>query len=88
MRGAPRQRRQLGNFRQAFSHLALIRTAFSLHDTGLVNGGDAEPDQAWAVSTREDVKDRLANMVLDVAERDGKHRNSKLGGAGRRTTFS
>jgi carbohydrate kinase (thermoresistant glucokinase family) len=30
----PRARRQLGNFPQAFSHLALIGTALSLHDVG------------------------------------------------------
>ena len=30
----PRARRQLGNFPQAFSHLALIGTAMSLHDVG------------------------------------------------------
>jgi carbohydrate kinase (thermoresistant glucokinase family) len=30
----PRTRRQLGNFPQAFSHLALIMTALSLHDVG------------------------------------------------------
>jgi len=32
----PRARRQLGNFPQAFSHLALIMTAMSLHDEGPV----------------------------------------------------
>jgi carbohydrate kinase (thermoresistant glucokinase family) len=30
----PKAQRQLGNFPQAFSHLALIGTALSLHDTG------------------------------------------------------
>jgi GH15 family glucan-1,4-alpha-glucosidase len=30
----PQARRQLGNFPQAFSHLALIGTALSLHDVG------------------------------------------------------
>ena len=30
----PQARRQLGNFPQAFSHLALIGTAQSLHDVG------------------------------------------------------
>ena len=30
----PHARRQLGNFPQAFSHLALIGTALSLHDVG------------------------------------------------------
>ena len=30
----PKARRQLGNFPQAFSHLALIGTALSLHDVG------------------------------------------------------
>jgi len=30
----PKARRQLGNFPQAFSHLALIGTALSLHDSG------------------------------------------------------
>jgi GH15 family glucan-1,4-alpha-glucosidase len=30
----PRAKRQLGNFPQAFSHLALIGTALSLHDVG------------------------------------------------------
>jgi carbohydrate kinase (thermoresistant glucokinase family) len=30
----PKAQRQLGNFPQAFSHLALIGTAMSLHDTG------------------------------------------------------
>jgi carbohydrate kinase (thermoresistant glucokinase family) len=30
----PRARRQLGNFPQAFSHLALVGTAMSLHDVG------------------------------------------------------
>jgi GH15 family glucan-1,4-alpha-glucosidase len=30
----PRARRLLGNFPQAFSHVALIRTAFNLHDVG------------------------------------------------------
>jgi GH15 family glucan-1,4-alpha-glucosidase len=30
----PQSRRQLGNFPQAFSHLALIGTALSLHDVG------------------------------------------------------
>jgi GH15 family glucan-1,4-alpha-glucosidase len=30
----PRARRQVGNFPQAFSHLALIMTALSLHDVG------------------------------------------------------
>jgi GH15 family glucan-1,4-alpha-glucosidase len=32
----PRARRQVGNFPQAFSHLALIGTALSLHDSGPV----------------------------------------------------
>ena len=32
----PRARRQIGNFPQAFSHLALIGTALSLHETGPV----------------------------------------------------
>jgi PAS domain-containing protein len=31
---SPNDARQLGNFPQAFSHLALIGTALSLHDTG------------------------------------------------------
>ena len=30
----PRAKRQVGNFPQAFSHLALIRTALNLHDIG------------------------------------------------------
>jgi GH15 family glucan-1,4-alpha-glucosidase len=30
----PKAQRQLGNFPQAFSHLALIGTALSLHDVG------------------------------------------------------
>jgi GH15 family glucan-1,4-alpha-glucosidase len=30
----PRARRQLGNFPQAFSHLALINTALNLHNHG------------------------------------------------------
>jgi GH15 family glucan-1,4-alpha-glucosidase len=30
----PHARRQLGNFPQAFSHLALVGTALSLHDVG------------------------------------------------------
>jgi GH15 family glucan-1,4-alpha-glucosidase len=30
----PQARRQVGNFPQAFSHLALIGTALNLHDMG------------------------------------------------------
>ena len=30
----PQARRQVGNFPQAFSHLALIRTALNLHEVG------------------------------------------------------
>jgi GH15 family glucan-1,4-alpha-glucosidase len=30
----PRARRQVGNFPQAFSHLALVRTALNLHELG------------------------------------------------------
>ena len=30
----PRARRQVGNFPQAFSHLALIGTALNLHEVG------------------------------------------------------
>ena len=30
----PQAKRQVGNFPQAFSHLALIGTALNLHDTG------------------------------------------------------
>jgi GH15 family glucan-1,4-alpha-glucosidase len=30
----PRKKRLLGNFPQAFSHLALINTALALHDVG------------------------------------------------------
>ena len=43
----PRARRQLGNFPQAFSHLALIGTAMSLHDVGPAQqrGQGAKP--AW-----------------------------------------
>jgi GH15 family glucan-1,4-alpha-glucosidase len=41
----PRARRQLGNFPQAFSHLALIGTAMSLHDVGpaQMRGQGAKP---------------------------------------------
>jgi glucoamylase len=30
----PHARRQVGNFPQAFSHLALVRTALNLHEVG------------------------------------------------------
>jgi len=33
----PRERRQLGNFPQAFSHLALVNTALNLHNHGPVH---------------------------------------------------
>jgi GH15 family glucan-1,4-alpha-glucosidase len=38
----PLARRQVGNFPQAFSHVALIRTALNLHETGPVQRGEPE----------------------------------------------
>ncbi len=43
----PRARRQVGNFPQAFSHLALIGTALNLHEIGPARqrGQGAKPDR-------------------------------------------
>ena len=38
----PHARRQIGNFPQAFSHLALIGTAFNLHEVGSVQRREPE----------------------------------------------
>ena len=38
----PHARRRVGNFPQAFSHLALIRTALNLHAVGSAQRGEPE----------------------------------------------
>ena len=38
----PHARRQVGHFPQAFSHLALIRTALNLHEVGSAQRGEPE----------------------------------------------
>jgi Zn-dependent membrane protease YugP len=38
----PHARRQVGNFPQAFSHLALIGTALNLHEVGLAQRRELE----------------------------------------------
>ena len=39
----PHARRQVGNFPQAFSHLALVRTALNLHEVGSAQRREPEP---------------------------------------------
>ena len=60
----PHARRQVGNFPQAFSHLALIRTALNLHEVGSAQRGEPE-SPPLATSIRSVLSEGVLEWTLD-----------------------